>query len=95
MNIKIVIFSITIILFTSCSSNGINMATDKKTKYTSTTTKGYYPEKKDIFFKKVVSANKNNWCQVLKDAKPKTLIELEDGIYTDYCSIRNRSYITI
>jgi len=58
-------------------------------------TKGYYPSDKEINYKNVISANKNNWCKLLKDAPQKTLLELEDGTYVDHCAIKNKSYITI
>jgi len=83
--------------FIACSSDGANdMTNSKRTKYTTALNlKGYFPKDEDIYFKNVVSANKDNWCSVVKNANPRTLIELEDGVYMDYCPIKNKSYITI
>ncbi len=56
---------------------------------------GYYPSKAQLDYPNVLKANRNDWCQVIKNAPPQSTILLEDGEYTNYCAIRNKSYITI
>jgi len=58
-------------------------------------TKGYAPSKEALSYPHILPADKNNWCQVVKNAPQKSTILLKDGNYTDYCAIRNKSYITI
>jgi len=58
-------------------------------------TKGYYPSYNELEYKNVLLANKDNWCEVVKNAPSQSTILLEDGEYTEYCAIRNKSYITI
>ncbi len=56
--------------------------------------KGYFPKGNDLIYPRIVTADKANWCDIVKSAPSRTTIKLEDGEYKG-CSIKGKSYITI
>ncbi len=62
---------------------------------TKITSQAYYPTSEELEYENILTADKDNWCQVVQNAPAQTTILLEDGEYVDACAIRNKSYITI
>ncbi len=78
-----------------CSSSKVSNTGVGSLTNTKTTSQAYYPTSEELEYKNTVTADKDNWCQVVKSAPSQTTILLEDGEYTNACAIRNKSYITI
>ncbi len=57
--------------------------------------KGYYPSDEALNYSNVVHANPNNFCSVINNAQPKTMVILDNGTYTNGCDLNDAHYVTV